>query len=172
MTSVLFLDFDGCLHPDDVRRVNGSPVLMTEGGQLFQHVHLLADTLEPYPTLSIVLSTRWVPVFGFEEAMARLPAGLRSRVVGTIYEYCKDRWEWSELSRFDQIMRYVEGKGIGPWLALEDDNHCWPEAFQKRLVCPNPRLGLGEPRVQAALVDKLARLHYEVSRTINGKEPS
>ncbi|MDO3622828.1 HAD domain-containing protein [Ralstonia pseudosolanacearum] len=164
MASVLFLDFDGCLHPDNVHRVDGAPVLLTEGNELFEHVQLLVDALEPYPSLQIVLSTRWVPVFGFDESVARLPASLRSRVAGTIHEFCNDRWEWAELSRFDQVMRYVDGKGIESWLALDDDNHAWPESYEKRLVCPKPRLGVGELRIQQELANKLRWLHEEAQQ--------
>lgn len=164
MSPIFFLDFDGCLHPDNVRRVDGAPVLLADGSKLFEHAQLLVDALQPYPLLQIVLSTRWVPVFGFEESVARLPAGLRSKVVGSTYEYCNDKWEWAELSKFDQVMRYVEGKHIGSWLALDDDNNFWPEAFEKRLVCPNPRLGLGQARVQQELAGKLRWLNDEAQR--------
>lgn len=164
---VFFLDFDGCLHPDNVRRIEGQPVLLTEGRQLFEHVQLLAGLLEPYPELGIVLSTSWVRVFGLDESIARLPANLRSRVVGTTYEFCNDVQEWMELSRFDQVMRYVAGNSVPSWLALEDDNNCWPEFFERNLVCPNPRLGLGEPRVQQELADKLKRLQEEAQRQLS-----
>lgn len=164
MSPVFFLDFDGCLHPDNVRRVNGAPVLLTESGQLLEHVQLLVDLLEPYPDVRIVLSTLWVRAFGFDETKAYLPTALQSRVVGTTYEYCTDIYEWNELSRFDQVMRYVAGKHVESWLALDDDNDRWPEFFEKNLVCPNPRLGLGERRAQEELADKLARLHHECQR--------
>lgn len=164
MAPVLFLDFDGCLHPDNVRRVDGAPVLLAEGSQLFEHTQRLVGLLEPYPDLRVVLATSWVKVFGFDEALGRLPTSLRSRVVGTTYEFCDDIQEWMELSRFDQVMRYVTGNDIKHWVALDDDNNCWPEFLERNLVCPNPRLGLEEPRVQDELMAKLARLHREVQQ--------
>jgi len=163
MSPIFFLDFDGCLHPDNVRRVNGAPVLLSDG-QLFEHVQLLIDLLAPYPEVRIVLSTQWSRVFGFDETTAHLPTELQSRVVGTTYEFCVDIHEWNELSRFDQIMRFVTGKGVATWLALDDNNHCWPEAFEHRLVCPNRHLGIGEPRTQSELADKLAQLHRETQQ--------
>lgn len=163
MSPVLFLDLDGCLHPDNVRKVNNAPVLLG-GGRLFEHVELLTDLLAPYADVRIVLSTLWVRAFGFDETKAYLPTELQSRVVGTTYEYCVDIYEWNELSRFDQILRYVNGKGVQSWLALDDNNHIWPDAFENRLVCPNRHLGIGEPRIQAELADKLARLHLEAQQ--------
>ncbi|MGA3981381.1 HAD domain-containing protein [Ralstonia nicotianae] len=164
MSPVFFLDYDGCLHPDNVRCVKGAPLLLSGGHQLFEHVQLLVDLLEPYSEVRIVLSTLWARVFGLDEAKSYLPATLQERVVGTTYEFCTDIYEWNELSRFDQIVRYVNGKGIQSWLALDDNNHCWPESFENRLVCPNRHLGLGECRVQEEFATKLAQLNREVQQ--------
>ncbi len=177
MDSILFLDFDGCLHPDDVYHVEGKPVLRTEGAKLFEHADVLADLLTPYPELRVVLSTSWVRVLGFNQAMeyslirgltqaqGYLPIPLKSRVIGTIYENCTDYVEWAGLTRFDQIFRYVNGRGIASWLTLDDDSNGWPEAFRENLVWVNRRLGLGERRVREELEEKLARMHCEAPQT-------
>ncbi|WP_158510480.1 HAD domain-containing protein [Burkholderia pseudomallei] len=177
MDSILFLDFDGCLHPDDVYHVEGKPVLRTESAKLFEHADVLADLVSPYPELRIVLSTSWVRVLGFNQAMeysliqgltaaqGYLPMPLKSRVIGTIYEYCTDYVEWAGLSRFDQIFRYVNGRGIASWLTLDDDSNGWPEAFRENLVWVNRRLGLGEHRVREELEEKLARMHSEAPQS-------
>ncbi|AXK38505.1 HAD domain-containing protein [Crenobacter cavernae] len=162
MHPILFLDYDGCLHPDDVYCVNGEPVFRTQGAQLFEHAELLAELLEPYPQLKIVLSTSWVRVFDFNRAKGYLPTTLQNRVIGTTYEFCDDAGEWFELSKFDQIMRYVQGHQIQSWLALDDDNNCWPEIFENNLICPYRRIGLGESRVRVELATKLEQLHQNV----------
>ncbi|AJY44021.1 hypothetical protein I6G56_14755 [Burkholderia humptydooensis] len=164
MRSVLFLDYDGCLHPHDVYLVDGVPVMRRDGPQLFEHANLLAELLEPYPQVQIVLSTSWVAKFGMIRATLYLPAALQQRVVGTIYEFRTDKTEWAELSRFDQIMRYVNANDVKSWVALDDDNNCWPECFERHLVCPIPRLGLGEPRIQKELADKLRSVHDAVQQ--------
>lgn len=161
---ILFLDFDGCLHADDVYLVDGVPVMRRDGAQIFEYANLLAEILEPYLDVQIVLSTNWAAKLSFVRAKLYLPAVLQQRVVGTTYEFCSnkgDRFDlagWLELSRFDQIMRYVSAKGLTSWVALDDDNHCWPESYEQHLVCPMPRLGLGDARVQAELADKLAQM--------------
>ncbi|MRT01548.1 hypothetical protein GJQ57_23165 [Ralstonia pickettii] len=161
---ILFLDYDGCLHADDVYLVDGVPVMRRDGAQIFEHANLLAEMLSPYPNVQIVLSTNWVAKLGFVRAKLYLPAVLQQRVVGTTHEFRSDGGdrldlaEWLELARFDQIMRYVRGKGLEAWLALDDDNNCWPESFEHHLVCPMPRLGLGDARVQTELADKLAQM--------------
>lgn len=157
--TVLFLDYDGCLHADDVYLIDGVPVMRRPGAQIFQHANLLAKILAPYPDLKIVLSTSWVGTFNFVRAKLYLPQSVQQRVVGTTYEYRTDKQEWSELSRFEQIVRYAGAKNLQAWLALDDDDTGWPQRYQQNLVCPAPRFGIGEPRVQLELVEKLLWLH-------------
>ncbi len=119
---ILFLDYDGCLHADDVYLVDGVPVMRREGAQIFEHANLLAEMLEPYPEVQIVLSTTWAAKLSFVRATLYLPAALQQRVVGATLEFRGEKGdrlelaEWLELSRFDQIMRYVRGKGLRDWL--------------------------------------------------------
>lgn len=74
MDLILFLNFEGCIHPDDVYHVEGKPVLRTEGVKLFEHADVLADLVSPYPELRIVLSTSWVRRFGLNRDQELLPA--------------------------------------------------------------------------------------------------
>lgn len=83
LAPTLFLDFDGVLHPDKVYRERGKIVLKMDGFSLFEWPPLLEEILMPHPDLQIVLSTSWVRVLGFDEALAWLPPGLQQRVVGS-----------------------------------------------------------------------------------------
>lgn len=161
MHRILFLGYNGCLHPDGVRHVNGEPVLHVDGHALFEHADLLAELLEPYPDVQIVLTTTWARIYGLEGAKAFLPAALRNRVVGTTYEFAGDMLDWAELSEFDKVMRYVEGHRIRAWLALSCDKYYWPEAFRKNRVWVYKRVGLGEDRARVELAEKLKQLHRE-----------
>jgi hypothetical protein len=71
---VLYLDFDGVLHPEDVwRRPGWGPyVASPPGHQLFEHADLLVELLAPYPDLRIVLSTSWVRVLNSVTKVALL----------------------------------------------------------------------------------------------------
>lgn len=155
MFPVLFLDYDGCLHADDVYLVDGVPLMRRQGAQIFEHANLLAQILAPYADIRIVLSTSWVGTFSLIRAKLYLPDALQQRVVGTTYECRTDKQAWAELSRFEQINRYVRAKNIQSWLALDDDNSDWPESCKQNLVCPTPSLGIGETRVQLELAEKL-----------------
>ncbi|CAE6854655.1 hypothetical protein R69927_07685 [Paraburkholderia domus] len=82
---VLCLDFDGVLHPKNVRRrPGGGPYLAGPPGHtVFEHAPLLARCVESYPELRILLSTNSVPVLrSVHKAARRLPPAMRRRVVG------------------------------------------------------------------------------------------
>ncbi len=46
---------------------------------MFQHVALLEQLLDPYPTVQMVLSTRWVRTKGLRKAARELSQSLRPR---------------------------------------------------------------------------------------------
>lgn len=162
MHSVLFLPYDGCLHAEGVRHTQKEAEHHGERHSLFEYAGVLATLLEPYPEVRIVLSTPWSRIHGLEQATAFLPAGLRSRVIGTTHEFCGDFVEWAGLTEFDQIMRYVGGHGVRHWLALSCDRYYWPEAFQKNRIWLSSRVGLGDDRAQIELANKLKQLRHEL----------
>ena len=81
---ILFLDFDGVLHPDDAYLVRGRPVLRAEGA-LFMWASPLAALLDAHPQVQIVLSTSWARELGFSRARRFLPDTLRARVIGATW---------------------------------------------------------------------------------------
>ena len=158
---MLYLDYDGVLHCDDVyyhpRRgvyLNAPP-----GYELWQHVHLLEGALAPYPEVRIVLSTTWVRAFGYSRARARLPKSLRSRVVGATYHSAMQHSAFDAVPRGWQILQDVERRKPRDWLALDNDARDWPEEHLGRLVLTDDREGLAAPGVLEELVRKLQRLH-------------
>lgn len=82
---IVFLDYDGVLHPDAAYLVKGRPELRA-AGTLFMWAPILEEALAPYPDAKIVLSTSWVPVLkSFSRARAFLPAMLQARVIGATW---------------------------------------------------------------------------------------
>lgn len=169
---ILFLDYDGVLHPDDAYLVNGRPVLQTEG-TLFMWAPILMDLLQPYPDLKIVLSTSWVQVLGFTRARDFLPSNLRSRVIGGTWHSAMGRhsegshrlhsnW-FVQASRYEQIARYVSRAGaqVVHWIALDDDTDGWDENLLSRLVVANGDLGLSSINTQSDLRAKLQLLYSQ-----------
>jgi len=75
MTPTLFLDFDGCLHPNRVVQSDSGEPALTGPGTLFIHAGALAEVLAPYDC-RIVLSTAWAARYGLVPARKMLPASL------------------------------------------------------------------------------------------------
>ena len=151
---ILFLDFDGVLHPDAVYLQRGRPELRTEGS-LFMWAPQLIEALRPYPGLRIVLSTSWVEWRGYRRTRAELPEVLQSRVIGATWHSRVDPVEWQMLTRYEQIRRYL-GNRQESWLALDDDNADWADADRQRLVWCNGETGIGNPETRARLQRVLA----------------
>lgn len=148
---VLFLDFDGVLHPSDVQvfyvRRQRYIRLAVEGRALFEWADLLRPALDAAPYTAVVLSTTWVKSTGFSYARQQLPAWLQARVVGGTWHQ-RDaqieglgRW-WGDMTRYEQITHYTEKRQVSHWLAIDDNDQGWPEAAADRLVKTDSHLGL------------------------------
>lgn len=155
---VLYLDYDGVLHPDEAYRVRGRIVLCCEGMSLFEFAPLLAQHLEPYPDLRIILSTSWVRVLSFNEARAWLPDALASRVIGATWHSAMNQFWWHSLSRYQQVSLHAKRHRIARWLAIDDDTQGWPDDSREQLVHTDPMLGIATPDTRAMLLRKLEDL--------------
>lgn len=146
---ILFLDFDGVLHPSEVFLVEGEPELHWPEDPTLK-LFCWADTLEtvlddcdPAGRVAIVLSTSWGHVLGKEKAASYLPEGLRKRVIGGTVNL--------DLPRGLEVARQAEERGIGEWIAIDDNTCCWPEVHRHRLVDCDSALGLSDPATVAKL---------------------
>lgn len=121
---ILFLDFDGVLHPISsriVRREAGTLVIeqYPQGEPLFCRVPLLAAVLRDFPEVRIVLSTSWTRYVSMPALLEPLD-NLADRVVGIIPQE-------RGLSRHERVKAYLEEAGESRWLALEDDRRNYPQ---------------------------------------------
>lgn len=159
---ILFLDFDGVLHPESVYLTASGPKLSGEG-ELFMWARILEQALVPYPEVRLVLSTSWVRHLGFSRAKKRLSPALQSRVVGSTWHSSMlkawaDQVWWDQASRHGQIIRYVARAGAQSWLALDDDDEGWPVSDLGRLIRVNGTNGISDERVITDLKLKLELL--------------
>lgn len=160
---ILFLDFDGVLHPGDVVLRRRKPHLAAQG-ELFMWAPILADVLESAPEVRIVLSTSWVRHLGFSRARGALPPALASRVIGATWHTellegrsKRDMCAWDLWTRYEQIERYVARAKLLDWAAIDDDFEGWPEAQANRLIPTESDRGLGDPEVVDLVRRRLAR---------------
>ncbi|WP_282365361.1 HAD domain-containing protein [Pseudomonas sp. PS02290] len=156
---IIFLDFDGVLHPDSVFMAPSGPSLREEG-TLFMWMPLLESVLAQYADARIVLSTSWVRNLGFSRAKKRLSKNLQDRVVGSTWHSSMakewtDQILWDQSTRYHQIIRYVVRGNISKWLAIDDDAEGWGAQYQELLIRTDPATGLSGAGVIAELTAKL-----------------
>lgn len=157
---VLYLDFDGVLHHENVRRHRRRGIFIDAPGQhrLFEHAGWLEQALDPYPGIWIVLSTSWVRVLGYRRAASRLPTTLQQRLIGATYHSQMQAEHFEQLARCQQIFADVQRRQPVSWLALDDDAEHWPASARHRLVLTDGERGLGDPAARADLKARLAVL--------------
>jgi hypothetical protein len=157
---LLFLDFDGVLHNEACywhpRR--GPYLKAPPRYTLFQHAELLAQLLEPYPNVAIVLSTSWVRQYSCDKAARRLPPALRRRVIGATYHREMPGDSFAYLSRGEQVTADVLRRKPSSWLALDDDPIGWPEWSLPHLLLTDPYEGISLPELVEELRLRLALL--------------
>lgn len=164
-TPILYLDYDGCLHADDVRLVKGKPAIYVDGKPsdrpLFEHAGLLEQLLEPYPHLRIVLCTSWVKALRFSRAKGYLPANLQTRVVGGTWhtDMRYESGDFDSLTRYQTIIADAHRRKNDRWLALDNDIDGWPLDKRDRVVAPtDPILALAQHGIAEELSAKLELL--------------
>ena len=161
---ILFLDFDGVLHPDAVYLERGRPELRGDG-ELFMWAGHLVDVLASAPHVRIVLSTSWARELRFSRARDYLPAELRPRVIGATWHSgmaTDDEHRplgrgtlWDTSTRYQQIRRYVDRAGITDWIAVDDQPEGWAAADRDKLVATDSSLGLSAPSARVRLAAAL-----------------
>lgn len=167
--AVLYLDFDGVLHHEDVRGGRGHPTKfgpdVGKGHRLFQHAGLLEELLAPYPVVRIVLSTSWVRVKGYSYCVDHLPPGLAARCCGATWHSAMRPLEhvWQDTPRGRQVLADVERRTPVSWLALDDDASGWTP-FEERVVLTDPEHGIAHARVREQVVSALERHFRECGR--------
>lgn len=164
MNTVLFLDFDGVLHPlwtpapfnDWQLEVTFGPT--PYAGPFFLHASALDSVLSPFlEHMEIVVSSTWGKDRTLEELRRLLPASIAARVVDAVHHHLPPTTETR--SRLEEISWYLQN--IRPhqgslWLALDDDDSGWPEAMRLQLVHCERDLGDAGTlrRLEAALAER------------------
>lgn len=124
MRKLLFLDFDGVLHPTTV-----------PDEQLFCRVPLLQEALEGH-ACEIVISSSWRHYYTQQELLSHFPPPMRQRIVGFTGEV-----HVGKLPRYQEIQNYLMNNGNPSWRALDDSFIEFPKQCPELLLC-DPNVGL------------------------------
>jgi hypothetical protein len=150
---ILYLDFDGVLHHENVLTHPDRGIYIAAPGRtLFEWMPILEELLAPHPDVAIVLSTSWVLGRSFDYAKSRLSTSLQKRVIGTTFDHRHIRKdEFSLLSRGQQIAEDVSRRGPKSWFALDDERLGWPAWCRDKLIWTDGAVGISDFEVQHAV---------------------
>jgi hypothetical protein len=148
MTHILFVDFDGVLHPAaahfDLETVHVLPVQLLAAG-LFVHTKLLAKLLAPCPAVGMVVHSSWRLTHTDAEILALLgPAG--GHCVGVT-----DR----ELAREKSVQEFARRHGLAPgqYRVLDDQPELMPQPVALGVVIScDSKSGVADSAARAGLV--------------------
>jgi len=161
---IIFLDFDGVLHPNAVFMPPKKPLELRAPGELFMHANVLIEALAPYPQAKIILSTSWVRMLGYERTLKKMPPALAARVTGATWHKSmkdgNDDFFHSVSSRYHQVMLHVNKHNVQHWIAIDDlfsggEANQWEDEHWDHLVLTKQELGLGCKKTQQELKIKL-----------------
>ena len=156
---LLFLDFDGVLHPDAVY-LTRKGVELRAAGELFMWASLLSSALAEHQDVRIVLSTSWARNLGYKAALRALPTNLHHLVVGATWHSAMARSStdyvaWDNQTRYQQIAAYLSRRAPVTWLAIDDDGEGWETNALDRLILTPKNYGLSGAGVMEELIQKL-----------------
>lgn len=168
---IIFLDFDGVLHPDAVYHSSNKPLELRAPGALMMHAAVLEailDEHDPHRHIKIILSTSWVRFLGFSKTLKKMTPGLRSHVGGATWHsamakpdgrpYSRDTDPFNWMPRWQQIEWYVNRHEVQHWIAIDDlhsGQEAWPDDLRDHLILTDSEKGLGCLHVQDELKRKL-----------------
>lgn len=157
---VLYLDFDGVLHHENVLTHPYRGIyIAAPGRELFEWMPILEELLAPHPDVAIVLSTSWVLGRSFDFAKSRLSSSLQKRVIGATFNHRLIRKdEFSLLSRGQQVAEDVYRRNPKSWFAIDDEYLGWPEWAKDRLILTTGFAGISHPDIQYAIEVMLKRM--------------
>lgn len=160
MTKILYLDFDGVLHDEEVFfHPKHGIYLRTSGRTLFEWMSILESLLAPYPDVKIVLSTSWVRAKSFNYAKEQLSVTLQARVIGaTFHKRHMRKYDFGLLPRGVQITNDLVHRKPDAWFAIDDEYLGWPEWCRDNLIQTDGVRGISDPAVQDAIRAMLKRL--------------
>ena len=119
---ILFLDFDGVLHP----QYEDQPV---PADVAFCHLPQFEAVIREFPAVEIVISSTWREQFSLANLRSRFSPDIASRIIGTtllakdqVTPRLVERREWEIVTWLT-----VQGRSNEPWIALDDatpENGC------------------------------------------------
>jgi HAD domain in Swiss Army Knife RNA repair proteins len=129
MNKLLFLDFDGVLHPTHFSAVDR-----------FNRVGLLEEALAD-ATANIVISSSWRFTHNLEKIQKLLPGNISKLIIGVTGSPFIGKHP-----RFNEIQTFLNSHGPANWRALDDSYWEFPSPCPELIRC-NPNTGISEKQI-------------------------
>ena len=129
---VLFLDFDGVLHPT------------THGTVLLSQLPLLESALESCD-YTMVISSSWRFHMEMEDLKKHFSSSVQNKIVGVTGDAYIGAY-----ARFHEINAYAMQNGITNWRALDDSYWEFPQGCSQLIRC-NPNSGLTQRELKTLI---------------------
>ena len=126
---VLFLDFDGVLHP------------ASHGSVLFSQMNLLEEAVGN-ESCQIVISSSWRFHMKMDDLKKHFSLPVRNKIVGVTGDAYIGSY-----ARFHEINAYAMQHGIVNWRALDDSYWEFPQGCSQLIRC-NPNSGLTQREIK------------------------
>lgn len=144
---ILFLDFDGVLHPF-YRRSD----LPDDENLPLAYLPRFESVLRDFPEVRVVVSSDWRHHHTLDELRLFFSPELRSQIIGVTPRLDKGAGDWTGY-RQREALAYLNsiGEPSSPWIAIDDDALNWlPDA---RLVLCNDGFRELEEQALRALIE-------------------
>ena len=157
---ILFLDFDGVLHPEHM----GEP---TPADVIFCHLPRFEAVMRDFQAVKIVISSMWRYDFSLDELKARFSPDIAVRIIGTTRLSDRTDDTYLPARREKEILDWLAGSGYEatPWLALDDAVWQFDRHLNQLVPC-TWYVGLDET-AEARLRDALERVRHSMSHSVN-----
>ena len=133
MKKVLFLDFDGVLHPATTGNKSG----------LFSRSFILEEAIKGLEC-EVVISSSWRFHTKHSDLLSNLSPALASKVTGSTGEP-----HIGKHARYQEILSYIKANDYFDldWMALDDAYYEFPSSFERLILC-NPNTGVTQKEAE------------------------
>ncbi|MBC8642743.1 hypothetical protein IAG25_38755 [Caballeronia sp. EK] len=162
---ILYLNFDGVLHPDQVFYEEGCvPSLTAVGYSALEHAYILARILGDRRGVNIVLNTWWTFYIGVDACTELLPSSLARRVSGSVLK-CASSYSTRPV-RLHEAERHIVACRDQAYVVIDHSNAVYRRDVLGKLLLTNPQEGLSNHAAQRSLARRIRMLERHPSPSL------
>lgn len=126
VSMLLFLDFDGVLHP-----------YPCADSELFCWMDNFEQVLQSFPEIEIVISSSWREQRSLEALKQLFPTSLRSQIIGATPVLPVSDEDWLSPHREQEILQWLRQhqREDEAWLAIDDTLELFEHCTDRVLLC-------------------------------------